>query len=102
MKYYQVGAHILGEKGEIPQESRTFTVQGIVKLKGAAVDKGWVPEVPGITDARTFDDIKEPFPMQRNLITERDDEFWEQYQATPKAFVSWTPPKNSGKAATAG
>ncbi len=88
MKYYQVGAHILGAKGEIPQQSRTFTVKGIVKLQGAAADEGWVPEVPGITDARTFNDIKEPFPMQRNLITDRDDEFWERYQATPKAFVS--------------
>ncbi len=89
LKYFRVGAHILGAEGKLPEDSATFTVRGIVKLKGAAVDPGWVPEVPGITDVRTFSDIEEDrFPVKEELITDRDDAFWEQHRATPKAFVS--------------
>ncbi len=91
LSYYQVGAHILGDKGEIPEQTQTFTVRGLVKMSGPALDKGWVPDVPGITDVKTFSDIKdERFPIRKNLITKRDDQYWQNptYNSTPKAFVS--------------
>lgn len=89
LSYYRVGAHILGAEGKLPEDSQTFTVAGIVKLTGAAVDRGLVPDVPGITDVETFGDIKdERFPIDENLITERDDDFWDLHHATPKAFLS--------------
>lgn len=89
LKYYRVGGHILGAEGKLPEDSATFTVKGLVKLSGAALDKGLVPEVPGITDVRTFSDINDDrFPVEEDLITDRDDEYWEQYRALPKAFIS--------------
>lgn len=89
LSYYRVGGHILGAEGKLPEDFQTFTVAGIVDLSGAAVDRGLVPEVPGITDVQTFGDIKdERFPINEDLITNRDDDFWDQYHATPKAFLS--------------
>ncbi len=89
LKYYRVGGHILGAEGKLPEDAASFTVKSIVKLSGAALDKGLVPEVQGITDVRTFSDINdERFPVEENLITDRDDEYWEQYRAMPKAFIS--------------
>ncbi|MCH7987592.1 MAG: ABC transporter permease [Planctomycetes bacterium] len=87
LKYHIVGAHILAEDGKLPEEEVTFTVRGIVKLENAlASDRGLTPEVKGITDVESFDDWDEPFPMKD--VTNRDDAYWEQYRATPKAFVS--------------
>ena len=82
VKYHQVGS-----KGELPEEERTFEVRGILPLDGMlAGDQGLTPTVPGITDAKTFNDWKQPFPMQISRVTKRDDYYWDKYRATPKAF----------------
>ncbi|MEZ6045325.1 MAG: ABC transporter permease [Planctomycetaceae bacterium] len=84
LSYHTVGSH-----GELPEEVRTFKVAGISKLEsGAANDRGFTPDLKGITDADRFSDWDQPFPMKMDRITDRDDEYWEKYRATPKAFVS--------------
>ena len=89
LTYYRVGAHILGAEGKLPEDSEVFTVKGIVKREGAGLEPGLVPHVPGITDVKTFSDISDDrFPVKDELVTERDEEFWDDHQATPKAFVS--------------
>ena len=45
---------------------------------------GLVPEVKGITDAKTIADWNQPFPMKLNLVTKRDEAYWDKYQATPE------------------
>ncbi|MEX0728651.1 MAG: ABC transporter permease, partial [Planctomycetaceae bacterium] len=84
MKYHTVGSH-----GELPERELTFTVQGVAKLDGTlADDRGLTPDIRGITDADEIADWKQPFPMNFDRITERDDDYWAKYKATPKAFVS--------------
>jgi ABC-type antimicrobial peptide transport system permease subunit len=81
IKYHQVGS-----KGELPEEERTFEVRGILPFDGKlAGDRGLTPTVPGITDAETFNDWKQPFPMKLPP-PERDEDYWDKYRATPKAF----------------
>jgi putative ABC transport system permease protein len=81
--------HIVGSHGELPEEERTFRVAGILKLEGTpAADPGLVPQVKGITDAKTIADWHQPFPMKLNLVTKRDEDYWDKYRATPKSFVS--------------
>ena len=83
LKYY-----VVGNRGELPEEKRQFRVAGIVKLEGTrAADRGLTPEVSGITDAKTLGDWEQPFEMNFKRITKRDDAYWEQHRATPKAFV---------------
>jgi len=81
--------HIVGSHGELPEEERTFRVAGILKLAGtSAADPGLVPQVKGITDAKSIADWHQPFPMKLNLVTKRDEDYWDKYRATPKSFVS--------------
>lgn len=84
------GYHVVGSHGELPEEERTVTVRGIVKMTGAAVDRQLTPTVKGITDADSLDDWDQPFPMDLDKVTDRDDEYWNEYRATPKAFFSLT------------
>jgi ABC-type antimicrobial peptide transport system permease subunit len=82
IRYHQVGS-----KGELPEEERIFEVRGILPLDGMlAGDRGLTPTVPGITDAKNFNDWKQPFPMDISRIPKRDDYYWTKYGATPKAF----------------
>ncbi|HEV8070649.1 MAG TPA: ABC transporter permease [Planctomycetaceae bacterium] len=80
--------HIIGSHGELPEVEHTFRVAGILKLEGPAADPGLVPVVKGITDAKTINDWKQPFPMKLDRVTPRDDRYWDEHRATPKSFVS--------------
>lgn len=82
----RMGYHLVGSHGELPEEERTLTVRGIVQMAGAAIDRQLTPEVKGITDADSLNDWDQPFPMKLDDVTPRDDEYWDSYRATPKAF----------------
>ena len=45
------------------------------------------PEYPGISDAPTMSDWDPPFPMDLGRIRKADEEYWDRYRATPKAFL---------------
>ena len=52
------------------------------------VDQSLTPYVKGVTDVESFSDVDQPFEMDMNRLTDRDDLYWEEHRATPKAFVS--------------
>lgn len=79
--------HTIGSRGELPELEKTVTVRGIVAMKGAAVDRTLVPEVKGITDVSSLADWDQPFPMDLDAVTPRDDEYWDSYRAVPKMFL---------------
>ncbi len=79
--------HKVGTRGELPEETIEFNVRGIVKLKNAGADRSLTPTVKGITDAESLDDWEQPFPMKLNAVTNRDDDYWDLYRATPKLFL---------------
>lgn len=80
--------HIVGSRGELPEEDRTATVRGIVKMDGAAVDRSLTPEVKGITDVESLADWDQPFEMNLDVVTARDDAYWDKYRATPKMYLA--------------
>ncbi len=53
-----------------------------------ANDPALTPEVEGITDQKSINDWEVPFPIKYDLIRSIDDQYWEDYGTTPKAFVS--------------
>lgn len=85
----QMKYHVVGSRGELPEVEQTFTVAGIVALDGTpAADRKLTPDMEGITDADTFGDWEQPFPMKLDKVTDRDEEYWDKYKATPKAFLA--------------
>jgi ABC-type antimicrobial peptide transport system permease subunit len=80
--------HVVGSHGELPETEQAFRVAGIVELDNTlANDRGLTPVVRGITDVDSFDDWEQPFPMKLP-VPQRDDDYWEEYHATPKGFIS--------------
>lgn len=83
-RWHEVGSH-----GELPETKRTFTVRGILKPDDpSSLDRDLTPFVEGVTDVDSFSDWDQPFEMEMGRITKRDDEWWEDHRATPKAFVA--------------
>jgi ABC-type antimicrobial peptide transport system permease subunit len=70
-----------------------FRLKAVAPLAGAADDRAFTPEVPGVTDQRSINDWsrpgrKPPFPFDASLVRGKDDQYWRKYRATPKAFVA--------------
>jgi ABC-type antimicrobial peptide transport system permease subunit len=82
VKYHQVG-----DRGELPEIAERFAVRAIVPLSPPWDDQGLVPFVPGITDADSFRDWRQPFPMKMDEITDRDEQYWKAHRATPKILL---------------
>jgi ABC-type antimicrobial peptide transport system permease subunit len=53
----------------------------------AAADPRLTPELPGVTDQTSISDWDLPFELVET-IRQRDEDYWDQYRTTPKAFVS--------------
>ena len=83
-RWHEVGSH-----GDLPETHQAFVVRGILAADDrASVDQNLTPFVDGVTNVDSFGDWDQPFDMEMNRITTRDDEYWEAHRATPKAFVS--------------
>jgi ABC-type lipoprotein release transport system permease subunit len=76
-----------------PTKDRThpFRLAGYIPLRGVAADPYLTPEFPGITDKDDASDWELPFDdpaWDRTTIrNEYTDRFWDEYRATPKAYI---------------
>lgn len=67
----------------------SFTVEGIVPIAGFAADRQLAPEYPGITGAESLADWDPPFPIDLSRVRDEDEQYWDDYRTTPKAFVPY-------------
>src|ERR1035441_10110655 len=70
---------------QLHTETAKFRVERIVPVD--AGDRDLTPDYPGITESRSLRDWDPPFPLDLSRIRLRDEEYWNRYRTTPKAFV---------------
>jgi ABC-type antimicrobial peptide transport system permease subunit len=70
------------------EQTATFRLKGFVALEGVTGDRYLTPDFPGITDKLKLGDWDPPFPYDNRRIQRRDEKYWDQYRATPKAYVN--------------
>ena len=75
-------------EGQLREITVDFKVGAIAKLAGAADDPAFTPKVPGVTDQRSIGDWDPPFPFDAERIRDKDEQYWDDHRAAPKAFVS--------------
>jgi ABC-type antimicrobial peptide transport system permease subunit len=69
-----------------------FKLRSIVELKTPggepmpAADPKLTPEMPGVTDQASINDWDLPFELVET-IRRQDEDYWDEYRTTPKAFV---------------
>ena len=81
MEYY-----VWEEPGRLVTRSARFTVAGVVPV--AAGGRDLAPTFPGISDSPTLDDWDPPFPVDLRRVRRVDEQYWEEYRTTPKAFIA--------------
>ncbi len=82
LKYYT-----LGSGNQLVEKSSDFRVHSIVPLEGAAADKLWMPDFPGIAEADNSADWTSGLPLDLGRIREKDETYWDDHRGTPKAFI---------------
>ncbi|HEY0284673.1 MAG TPA: ABC transporter permease, partial [Vicinamibacterales bacterium] len=73
--------------GRLRTQTAEFRVARIVSMTGPAADRDLVPEYPGITDSDRVADWDPPFPIDLKRVRPIDEQYWNRYRATPKAFI---------------
>src|SRR4030095_3569715 len=79
--------YVWHEDGRLETKTAKFRLAAVVPIKGLAADKDLVPEYPGITGSENLADWDPPFPVDLKRIRKQDEDYWDQYRTTPKAFI---------------
>jgi len=86
--------YIIGKLRKLEEQTRSFTVKSIVPIKGWAADRNLTPNFPGLSDSDNCSDWDPGLPVDMKKIRDKDEVYWDDYHATPKAFVSINAAKN--------
>lgn len=79
--------YVWQEEGRLTTQTAEFTVSGIVPIQGAAADRNYAPDYPGITDTNSLADWDPPFPLDLKRVRQVDEDYWDEFRTTPKAFI---------------
>ena len=80
--------YVMAERNRLEQRTSTFTVREIVPIAGAAFDPDLMPPFPGLAQADNCRDWQPGFPIDLDSIGDKDQDYWELYRGTPKAFIT--------------
>ncbi len=85
LSYYPPEQH-----GDFTPQHSTFKLAATIPMKGPAADPDLTPEFPGVTDKTNIRAWDPPFPFDNSRIKPGDanERFWNDYRATPRAFVN--------------
>ncbi len=83
----EIDYYDLQDDGALDEHTADFVLAASVSMSGAAIDGGLTPNYPGITDAAKVSDWDPPFPVDLKRVKDRDEAYWEQYRAVPKAYI---------------
>ena len=83
MRYYVVGPF-----RSLIEKIQKFRVRDIVSMDSPYSDRELMPNFPGISNSENCRDWDAGFPINLELIREKDETYWKTRKGTPKAFIS--------------
>jgi len=76
---------------DVEETEASFKLKAIAELKpenDPLISSELTPELKGVTDQLKMNDWDPPFPYDARRIREVDEDYWDDFKATPKVFVS--------------
>jgi putative ABC transport system permease protein len=71
------------------EKNSNFIISRIIDLKGIWTDSLLMPDFPGISGRESCSDWDAGVPIKMHDIRPEDEEYWNKYRGTPKAFISY-------------
>lgn len=82
LRYFTMG---LGR--ELKDTSAKVKVGGILPMSDPRMNETWTPKFPGVSESANCRDWKPGIPMETAKIRDTDENYWDDYKATPKVFI---------------
>jgi putative ABC transport system permease protein len=85
-----VSYYTVGERRKLIESSREFVLKKILPMPDPIPDgqeSDWTPRFPGLHDAESCGEWDTGIPIVHE-IRPKDEDYWDRYRGTPKAFVS--------------
>lgn len=79
---------VLSPMRRLQEEKNVFKVRDILPMEGPAVDPELMPDYPGLADQENCRDWDSSIPIDLDKVRQRDEDYWDKYWGTPKAFVT--------------
>ncbi len=79
---------VLGPMRTLREEKTSFRIKAILSMDNPAMDPNLMPDFPGLADAENCRDWEPGIPIDLDKIRQRDEDYWQRYRGTPKAFVT--------------
>ncbi len=79
---------ILGPSRSLIETTSEFRVKSIVSIKGVYADRRLIPDFPGLVDVENCREWDPGIPIDLDKIRKKDEDYWDDYRGTPKAFLS--------------
>jgi len=71
------------------EKNSLFIISQIVDMKGIWSDSLLMPDFPGISGKESCSDWDAGVPIKMKEIRTKDEDYWNRYRGTPKAFISY-------------
>jgi putative ABC transport system permease protein len=71
------------------EKNSDFIVKQIVDIKGIWSDSLLMPDFPGISGKESCSDWDAGMPIKMHDIRTKDEDYWNKYRGTPKAFINY-------------
>ncbi len=84
----QLSYFIPDNKQKLSKDSTLFIVHSIIPIKNEAADRTLAPNFPGLNDSENCQDWDPGIPINLDAIRDKDEDYWDDYKTTPKAFVT--------------
>jgi len=78
----------IGPMRKLIEQTGSFRVRRIVPIEGLAADRELMPDFPGLSKVQNCRDWKPGIPIDLHKIRPRDEDYWDRYRGTPKAFIT--------------
>jgi len=86
--WIELGYYILGPRRELREKKSKFRVISVVPMEGIYADKDLLPDFPGLSGEENCRDWDPGLPIDLEKIRDKDEEYWDAFMGTPKAFVT--------------
>ena len=73
----------------LTEEKMNFIVTRVVEMNGIWSDSLLMPEFPGIAGSESCTDWDAGVDIKMDLIRKKDEEYWNKFGGTPKAFINY-------------
>jgi ABC-type antimicrobial peptide transport system permease subunit len=83
IRYFKMGA-----MRKLTEDSARFCIKSILPRADPLFDRTLMPDFPGMSDAGNCRDWETGAPVNLDKIRDKDEQYWNDYRGTPKAFIS--------------